>query len=248
MCGGRCQGSARGRLHPRRGRRRRGLPASAHGARTARAIRPFSAAGPRAPCHVAPGVWPAGGPWTAPQTTRRPHPPQPRGRRRAQVPPSVEAMPQLPGTDLDRQRPVPGRQRLRLDGGRADVLRAAGPLRRRDAEHRAGRSSTPRSPTATGRRSGSSAPGWPPAGCATAWSWPRRPRRMEKEHPLAAGEIRAGGRAVAAQPADRPDRPVLRALRRRDDAAGGDAARRSTSWCRRARSGTWPRRTTRRSG
>ena len=66
------------------------------------------------------------------------------------------------------------------------------------------RSSTPRRCTATAPPSRSSAPGWPPAASATGSSWPPRPRRGTKEHPLAAGEIRAGGRAVAAQPADRP--------------------------------------------
>src|SRR3712207_8269620 len=34
-----------------------------------------------------------------------------------------------------------------------------------------------------------------------------------------------GGRGVAAPTADRPDRPLLRAPRRREHAAGGDAAR-----------------------
>ena len=86
---------------------------------------------------------------------------------------------------------------------------------------------------------------------------PRGPRPRRRGHqglprrqgaPAGGGRDPRGGRAVAAQPADRRDRPLLRALRRRDDAAGGDAARRSTSWSRRARSGTWPRRTTRRSG
>ena len=42
--------------------------------------------------------------------------------------------------------------------------------------------------------------------------------------PARGGRDPGGGRAVAAQPADRPDRPVLRALRRPDDAARGDAA------------------------
>ena len=82
-----------------------------------------------------------------------------------------------------------------------------------------------------------------------------RPRRRGHEGlpdgqgaPAVGGGDPGGGRAVAGEPADRPDRPLLRALRRRDDAARGDPARRSTSWCRRGRCATWRRRTTRRRG
>ena len=48
--------------------------------------------------------------------------------------------------------------------------------------------------------------------------------RSGKEHPLAADEIRAAAERSLREPADRRDRPLLRALGRPDDAAGGDAA------------------------
>ena len=55
---------------------------------------------------------------------------------------------------------------------------------------------------------------------------------------------RGGGRAVAAEPADRHDRPLLRALRRPHDPARGDAHRLRRSWSGRARCATWRPRTT----
>ena len=226
------------------------LPASAHGgADGSGASGQFSVAGPRAPCHVGLGSGQRGA-IRRPRTTPSPPPvPQASVDASGGGGPIAWAHATPARNRPGRQRPLPGRQRLRLDGGRS---------RRPSPSSTA--SSTRRRPAAGVRRhrgvlsrrcarSGSSATGWPRAGCA-------RPRRRgdqgvprtRKEHPLAAAEIRRGGRAVAAQPADRPDRPLLRPLRRPDDAARGvpDGVRRAGAG--RARCATWRRRTTRPSG
>jgi hypothetical protein len=87
---------------------------------------------------------------------------------------------------------------------------------------RAATSSTPRTPTwsSTAGRRRSSAAGWPTGATATRSWWPRRWRRPRTGPQPAAGDHRAGGARLAGAAADRPYRPVLRALRRSRHALG----------------------------
>ena len=257
MCGGRCQGSARGRLHPPVGTpgiRARGADGTGTsgvlGSRTPGTV-------PCRPGSGHPGVprrprrRPVDHTRTSPKTARAALLQGPGASVRAmggrRVLPLALGHAAAPRDGPDREPALPGRQRLRMDGGRADVLRRARPLRRRDAEHPVRRSSTPPRATAAARPSGSSVPGWPTAGPATASSSRRRPPRWRRTTRCRAARSwrrRTGRWRTCAPTGSTSTTPTTTTRRRRWRRPCG----RSTSSCGRGRCATSRRRTTRRRG
>ena len=137
----------------------------------------------------------------------------------------------IPGTDLDVFPLCLGRQRLRLDGRRADVVRRARryverrrQLRRHGRRVRRGPEQGGESETIIGE--------WLAArGNRDRIVIATKVGMAPGSRGCGATTIRAAAEASLRAAADRPHRPLLRPPRRPGDAARGDARRRSTSSC-----------------